>query len=541
VAGAEKMAEIEVCIVGAGAAGGVMAWELARRGIQVVVLESGPRHDFARRADYTRRFVRGENPWETPLAELDRYTTGGRIPYQLEWRRARGVGGSTLHWEGYTLRFHASDFRLRTLYGIAGDWPITYEELEPFYGASEKALGVAGTADDPWASYRSATFPLPPFALSYSDGLFTGACRSLGITLHHLPQARNSVAYGGRSQCQACGTCHACPTGAKASVDLTHIPQAEATGNARVLTNMNVLRFEVERSGRVSGVVYAGHDRQERRLSATLFVLAAGAVETTRLLLLSASSQFPSGLANRSGTVGKYFMSQPVIDVTGRVKHKVYPYRTGFSTAMTRQFAVNRDRSKRGGFLLEFLNSAGPTPSLIAQASGRWGEALRIHVQQEFGHTLGIRIYCEQLPDPGNSISLNPQVKDYFGSPVPHITYDLGGYERATIHEAKEVAGRILQAMGAGSIAAGDPSPSGHQIGVHRMGTDPRTSVVDANLRTHDVPNLYLVGSGCFVTASSSPPTLTIVALAIRAADHIASLLRAGRRAEWVSPVPDRL
>jgi choline dehydrogenase-like flavoprotein len=534
------MAEVEVCIVGAGAAGGVMAWELARRGIRVVVLESGPRHDFARRADYTKRFVRGGNPWETPLAGLDRYTSGGSVPYQLEWRRARGVGGSTLHWEGYTLRFHASDFRLRTLYGIAEDWPIAYEDLEPFYGAAEKALGVAGRADDPWASRRSTPFPLPPFALSYSDGLFAGACKRLGVTLHHLPQARNSIAYGGRSQCQACGTCHVCPTGAKASVDLTHIPQAEATDNVRVLTDVTALRIEVDRSGRVSSVVYAGHDKQERRLSATLFVVAAGAIETARLLLLSASREFPQGLANRSGMVGKNFMSQPYIDVTGDLKDRVYPYRTGFSTAMTRQFAAGRDRSSKGGFFLEFLNSTGPTPAAIAQSSGKWGEALRRQVQQEFGHTLGIRIYCEQLPDPRNSISLNRQVKDYFGSPVPHIVYDLGRYERATLDEAKTLAGRILQAMGAVSIRSSDLSMSGHQIGVHRMGTDPQASVVDANLRTHDVSNLYLVGSGCFVTASSSPPTLTIVALAIRAAEHIASLLRAGGRAEPVRPAPDR-
>lgn len=522
----ETTSEAEVCIVGAGAAGGIMTWELARRGLQVVVLESGPRHDFSRRRDYTRRFLKGENPWRTPLAELDRHTTGGSVPYHLEGSRARGVGGSTLHWEGYTLRFHANDFRLRSLYGIAEDWPISYEDLEPYYGKAEKVLGVAGAADDPWASPRSTPFPLPPFAFSYSDGLFARACNTLGITLHRLPQARNSIAYGGRSQCQAYATCHVCPTGAKASVDLTHIPQAEATGNAQVLTDITVLRLEIDRSGRVSNLVYAGHDKEERRLSARFFVIAAGAVETPRLLFLSASDAFPQGLANRSGHVGKYFMSQPVIDVTGRVKEKVYPYRIGFSTAMASQFAVDRDRSKRGAFYLEFLNSAGPTPPEIARASGKWGEALRKHVRQEFGHTLGIRIFCEQLPDPRNSISLNRQVRDYFGSPVPHITYDVVGHERETLEEAKGIAGKILEVMGAVDIRSSDLYLSAHQIGTHRMGKDPRTSVVDANLRAQDVPNLYLIGSGCFVTASSSPPTLTIAALAIRLAEHITSLLR---------------
>src|SRR5438093_13636568 len=219
--------DADVCIVGAGAAGSVLALELGRRGVRVVVLESGPRHDFAKRWEYVRRYVRHQNPWRTPLWELDRQTVGGPVPYHLEWKRARGVGGSTLHWEGYALRLHTSDFRLRSLYGIADDWPISYQALEPYYGAAERALGVAGEPDEPWASSRSAPFPLPAFPFSHSDGLFARACRGLGVAIHHLPQARNSIAYGGRPQCRACGTCHVCPTGAKASVDLTHVPAAE--------------------------------------------------------------------------------------------------------------------------------------------------------------------------------------------------------------------------------------------------------------------------------------------------------------------------
>src|SRR5262245_10490539 len=151
----------DVCIVGAGAAGGIIAAALVRRRPRVVMLESGPRHELAKRADYARRFLWGENPWRTALGELDRYATGGRVTYDLEWKRARGVGGSTLHWEGYALRFHANDFRLRSLYDVAEDWPITYENLEPYYGAAEKALGVAGTGDDPWASPWSSAVPLP--------------------------------------------------------------------------------------------------------------------------------------------------------------------------------------------------------------------------------------------------------------------------------------------------------------------------------------------------------------------------------------------
>src|SRR6266536_2003636 len=355
--------------------------------------------------------------------------------------------------------------------------------------------------------------------------MFAGACKQVGIVLHHLPQARTSVAYAGRSQCRACGTCFVCPTGAKASVDPTHIPQAEATGNARVLTDATVLRLEVDRSNRVTSVVYAGRDRRERRVSAPLFVLAAGGVETARLLLLSVSESSPTGLANASGLVGKYFMCHPVIDITGRVPEKAYPYRVGFSTAMSRQFAVDRDRARQGAFYLEFLNfPRDGQPEDLALASGKWGEALRRHVETEFGHTVGIRVYCEQLPDPRNSVTLNSRVTDSFGNPVPHITYHVGPQERETLAEARTVAPRVLEAMGASQVRSSALRFASHQIGTHRMGRDPRASVVDETLRAHEVANLYLVGSGCFVTASSSPPALTIAALAIRTAEQIASL-----------------
>jgi glucose dehydrogenase len=518
--------DAEVCIVGAGAAGGIMSLELARRGVNVVVLESGPRHDFGRRGEYVRRYLRRDNPWRTPLAELDRHTTTSTSRYVLDGQRVRGVGGSTLHWEGYAFRFHGDDFRLRSRHGIADDWPITYQELEPYYLRAEHALGVAGADDDPWASPRSAPFPLPAFPFSYSDGLFARAGGSVGITLHSLPQARNSVAYGGRSQCRACGTCYVCPTGAKASTDLTHVPAAEATGNARVLTDSTVLRLELDGTGQVGAAVYAGPDKVERRVTARVFVVAAGAVENARLLLLSATREFPDGLANQSGLVGKFFMLHPSVTLTGRATERVYPYRIGFSTAMSRQFAVERDRRTHGAFFLEFLNSSGPLPDQVAFGSGQWGAALRQHVREEFGRWLGIRIYCEQLPDLANSVSLDPQVRDYFGSRVPHIRWNFGRYDRETLDDARTEVRRVFAALGATNISDSGMTFAAHHIGTHRMGADPRTSVLDANLRAHDVPNLYLVGSGCFVTASASPPTLTIAALAIRAAEHIAGGLR---------------
>lgn len=515
-----------------------MAFELARRGVRVVVVEAGGRHEFRHRAEYVRRYLRHENPWATALPGLDRHTIGGITPYLLDGKRARGIGGSTLHWEGYAVRYHARDFRLRALHGIAEDWPLSYDEIEAYYSRAEEALGVAGVADDPWASPRSRPFPLPPFALSHSDGIFARACRSLDVTLHHLPQARNSRPYDGRAACQACGTCAVCPTGAKASVDLTHIARAEASGRARVVTDTSVVRLEVDGSGQVAAALVASPGRSPERLTARVFVVAGGAVETARLLLHSTSPGFPAGLANRSGLVGRFFMSHPSVDVTGRAPEKVHPYRIGFSTAMSRQFAVERDRARQGAFLLEFLNSAGPTPERIAVDSGLWGPALRARVQAEFGRRLGIRIYGEQLPDRSNAVTLNARVRDPLGVPVPHIHYSVGPYERSALEAAREIAGRILRAAGCDDIRATGITFAGHQIGTHRMGTDPRTSVVTPELRAHDVPNLYLVGSGAFVTATASPPTLTIVALAIRAAEHIARGLGARPPAAEPGPGP---
>jgi choline dehydrogenase-like flavoprotein len=200
----------------------------------------------------------------------------------------------------------------------------------------------------------------------------------------------------------------------------------------------------------------------------------------------------------------------------------------GFSGAMSRQHAVPTARATRGAFFLEFLNWAGPRPDQLAVASGRWGDALRRHVREEFGGWLGIGICCEQLPDDRNSVSLDPSVTDYFGNPVPRLRYHVGPDERKALDDAKAIARRILEALGLSSGL----TFAAHQMGTHRMGPDPRTSVVERTLRAHDVPNLYLVGGGDFVTASASPPTLTIAALAICAARHVAARVRPPRQAE---------
>lgn len=520
----------DVCIIGAGLVGGLMAYELARRGVKVVVLEAGPRYSLAERMAYMQDVVSGRIsgwPFASNQPERDVYTNAGVVSYPLNHLRVKAVGGSTLHWGGQALRFLESDFRLKTLHGIADDWPITYDELEPYYVKAERALGVAGNAqDNPFASRRSADFPLPAFPFSAGDRLFIDACRKLDIVVHSVPWARNSVPYQGRPACAAfatCGTYRICPIAAQYTSE-RHIELAEKTGNAVVVHDAHVVRLLTDRRRRVASAVYMSAGKKEAEQKARLFVLAAHAVETPRLLLLSNSGQFPAGLANGSGLVGKNFMERPAIAVTGVHKEMTYPYRIGFPTAETLQFCNPPDRHQRAATKLEFHNFWGPTPYGIAAASGNWGQTLAEEVRASFGRHMSVEVAIEQLPDPNNSVTLDPEVRDAYGDPAPRITYAFSDYERRALAAGEALARRVLEAAGVGHIEEEVPHGfAGHPMGTCRMGDDPASSVVDRNLRAHEVSNLYIVGSSVFVTGSSLQPSLTIAALAIRAAEHIAA------------------
>lgn len=519
----------DVCIIGAGLVGGLMAYELARRGVKVVVLEAGPRHGLENRFGYMQDIVSGRIagwPFTSNLPERDVYTSVGEVEYPVNHLRVKAIGGSTLHWGGQALRFIESDLRLKTLYGIADDWPIDYNELEPYYAKAEQALGVAGAADSPFASWRSSDFPLPPFPFSAGDRFFFDACKKRGIVVHSIPWARNSIPYQNRPACASfatCGTFRICPIAAQYTSE-AHLDLAVKTGNARVIADANVVRLLTDSQKRVSSAVYMDLNKQENEQRARSFVVAAHTVESARLLLLSESSQFPQGLANGSGMVGKNFMERPAIAVTAVHKEKTYPYRIGFPTAESLQFCNPKDRHEQAGTKLEFHNFWGPTPTQLASASGRWGAALAEEVNQSFGRHMSVEAAIEQLPDPGNTVTLDPHVKDYFGDPAPRITYSFGDYEERALKAAEKLAREILSAADVESIDDEVPRGfAGHPMGTCRMGNDSSTSVVDRNLRAHEVSNLYVVGGSAFVTGSSLQPSLTMAALAIRAAEHIAA------------------
>ncbi|MEX0806629.1 MAG: GMC family oxidoreductase [Candidatus Binatia bacterium] len=520
----------DVCIIGAGLAGGIMAYELASKGVKVTVLEAGPRHDPQTRFSYMQNLLStGADPWASNLPERDVFTNAGETDYPLGAARVKGVGGSTLHWGGLSLRLHETDFKMNSLYGLADDWPIGYEQLEPYYGKAETALGGSRISDNPLASFRTTVIPLPHFPFHYDNRVFTKACERLGIAMHHVPWARNSIPYQNAPACQAFSTCGAygiCPISAQYTSE-RHIHLAEKTGNAEVIPNANVLRINVDKSGRVQSVTYAAPDKEPHEVRARAFVLAAHAIESTRLLLLSESSRFPQGLANRSGMVGKNFMEHLYLSVTAELKEQVAPHRIGFHTAESHQFLGRKKRDEAGSVKVEF-EIIGPTPRDIARRSGHWGADLAKEIRESYGRDVRISLEVEQLPDEKNTISLDPKATDYFGNPAPRITYAIGAYEKATAKKAVEIGESIFGALQGAEITLGGSESMEkiafgyHHMGTCRMGNDPEKSVVNSDLRTHDVDNLFIVGSSVFVTGGGVQPSLTIATLAIRAAEYLA-------------------
>ena len=516
----------DVCVIGAGPAGALLSYSLARRGHDVVVLEAGERFD---RADRLARMKRALRPahdlpevWEMG-GERDAYTSSGGTDYPLNETRVKGVGGTSLHWGGITPRLHEKDFEMESRYGLADDWPIDYEDLRPYYAAAERELGVAGSDDNPFGPPREEPFPMEGFDRSYPDQLLAEACEELGIDVHTLPSARNSEPYDDRPTCQAYGTCiPVCPIGAKYDASV-HVEKAEREG-ARVIDRAPVQRLVHDSAGdRVEAAIYATPDGDEYRQEAREFVVACGAVETPRLLLLSASEEYPEGLANSSGAVGRYLMDHPSYLAYAEVDEPTRQRHIGFNTTATQQF-YEHEGERPGSFQIDFVSWGGPEPVTEALADGEWGDALVENVSETYGESLVTVALCEQLPDERNRVTLDSSTTDEHGNPVPEIRWDVGEREVATAERALEVQAKIMEQLDPTYLWTADPEnpdfPS-HPMGTTRMGTDPAESVVNPRLRTHDLANLSIASSSVFVTGGATNPTLTIAALALKAADHV--------------------
>ncbi|MHC3380484.1 GMC family oxidoreductase [Haloarcula sp. H-GB5] len=540
----EPSERADVCVVGAGPAGALIASRLASDGQEVVVLEAGPRFDRSKREQQMEAAIRpGDHGsvWEMG-GDRDAFSASGERYYPLNISRVKGVGGSTLHWQGMVMRLHPSDFDGSHDTDDPA-WPISYDDLRPYYADAERALGVAGDADNPFAPPRDGAYPLPGFPPSYSDSLFAEACEQLGITMHSVPNARNSEPYDGRGPCVGYGTCQpVCPSGAKYDASV-HIEDAEAEG-ARVIDRAPVQRLVTDGDGRVEAAVYATPDGTEHRQTAREFVIAAGGVETPRLLLLSASDDHPDGLANSSGLVGHYFMDHLFAGAGGTLGRETRQNHVGFLTSECHQFyddpgqavehvsdgetVVGATDEALSPLKLEFLNYAGPSPVELALSGEEWGDTLLSSLRESYGTSIAMGGLVGQPPRKENRVTLDTSTTDDHGNPVPDIQWSWGDRLERSLSRANEIQHAVLSELGVDiswTVGPADTGPAYHHMGTTRMGTDPQTSVVDPQLRTHDVANLSIASSSVFVTAGSMNPTLTIAALALKCADHVSERL----------------
>jgi choline dehydrogenase-like flavoprotein len=523
-------ARADVLIIGAGAAGGVVGRRLAEAGMDVLCLEQGEWPD---RADYP-----GPKPdWELLAMKQwapDPNVRAGPADYPIDVSASdivplmySGVGGSTVLYAGDWPRLTPSDFRVRSLDGVADDWPLTYEELEPCYDRIARQVGVAGLASDP-AYPEGADLPLPPLPLGRGVMDVVRAHDRLGWHWWPAPCAILSLPYDDRHPCAQWGSCmQGCPEGAKASTDVTHWPQAIARG-ARVLTGARATRLLLGRDGLLTGAEYVDSEGRTERADADVVVLAANAIGSARLLLLSAGGAFPDGLANTSGLVGRRLMMHPFAVATGVFAEPLETWRGNVGSRIhSLQFYESDERRGfvRGAKWSLAPSTGGPMNAAMPARAGAavWGPQHHARVRERFGHCLSWGIFGEDLPDEDNRVTLDPVLADASGVPAPRVTYTASQNSRRLLDFHVERARESLLEAGARSVDSLTlmRNAGWHLLGTARMGTDAATSVVDPWGKAHDVDNLYVVDGSVFVTAGGVNPTNSICALALRFADRL--------------------
>jgi choline dehydrogenase-like flavoprotein len=534
---------VDFVIVGSGAAGGIIARELSSAGHSVVVLEQGPRiRESELEHDEFGTFMLGRlsnDPAAQPQTfrptPADTAQQGRALIY------GRMVGGSNAHFTGNFWRLHPSDFNeASVLGGVPGtglvDWPLTYDELEPYYTRAEWELGVSGVPG-PFDPPRSRPYPMPPLPVKSSGVLLEKGARALGYHPQPTPMAINSQPYNGRPPCQHCGFClfFVCEFKAKSSSMATMLPAAEATGRCEIRAGSYVARVETSPAGRATGVSYFDGGKQLHLQRARAVVLCANGAETPRLLLNSASSRFPDGLANSSGLVGKYLMFNTYFGVHAQFEHPLNEFKSVQNTRMIHDFYdTDPKRGFYGGGGIDARFGQYPIIYALgglAPGSPGWGDEYARGLAEQFARSMFFGAHGTSLPLEGNSVTIDPGLKDDWGLPCMRVTYtdhpdDLKCAEFLTARalEIADAAG----ARKAWPEQVGPQTQSVHLLGTCRMGNDPRRSVIDRFHRTHDVRNLFICDGSSMVTSSRGQPTETISALAFRAGEHIAAAATRG-------------
>jgi len=509
-----------VVIIGTGAGGGVLANELAQKGVSVVALEAGGRH-------YPDDFINDE--WESfgQLAWTDPRTTSGdwRVSKDFSGLPAwivKSVGGTTQHWAGASLRFQDHEWKARTVYGdIDGatllDWPIDAAEMDPWYTKAEDKLEVTRTGDRPGlpGNNNYLVFEKGARALGYKD-------------VHTGRMAINSDENRDRLMCQQTGFCfQGCKWGSKWSAGYVDIPEGERTGNLEVRTHAHVARILHDNTGKVTGVEYFDQDGNLQMQKARVICVAGNSFESPRLLLNSASNMFPKGLANSSDQVGRNYMRH----MTGSV-YAVFdkPVRMWRGTTMA---GIIQDESRHdpsrgfvGGYELETLALGLPFMAAFLDP-GAWGREFTTALDS-YENMAGMWIVGEDMPQADNRVTLNSDVKDQHGLPVVNVHFSDHSNDIAMRDHAYRQGQAVYEAVGATRTFPTPPYPSTHNLGTNRMSENPEDGVVNKWGQTHDISNLYISDGSQFTTGAAENPTLTIVALAIRQADYLARELAAG-------------
>ena len=520
---------VDVLVIGAGASGAALAWSLADTRMKILCLEQG---DWMDPSDYPTTGT----DWE--LRRFGEYSfspnTRGRpedypvndLASPIHISNFNAVGGSTILYAAHFPRFHPSDFRVATLDGVGADWPIDYQTLEPYYALNDRMMGVAGLAGDP--AYPPKEVPLPPVPLGTLGETLARGFNELGWHWWHSDSAIATREYEGRAACINLGPClTGCAQGAKGSTDLTYWPAAIRNG-VELRPHCRVREITVGADGMADGVIYFDAEGVERRQRAEIVVVACNGVGTPRLLLNSCSSRFPDGLANDSGLVGKNLMFHPYSMVTGLFDRPLEGYKGPHGCCMISKefYETDLERGFVRGYSYEIVRGNGPvSTAIIGMAAGQipWGEGHHEAFARHFDRSAGMVAICEDLPEPHNCVTLDPDLKDGHGIPCPKIDYRLSENSTRMLEHSVARGKEVLEAAGALETSAEAPLPFAgwHLMGTARMGRDPATSVVNEWGRCHDVRNLFIVDGSVFVTAAAVNPTNTIQALALYIADNI--------------------
>ncbi len=501
---------IDFAVVGVGSAGGVLLQRLARAGFKVTGFEAGPFWD-------TERDWVSDEMGAYDLYWNDLRITGGENPLALGNNNSgKGVGGGSVHWAAFTPRFHPSDFEVYTRDGVGADWPLKYDEIEPYYDLLEQEIPVAGPAWYPWGKPHGHPYaPHPTSAVG--DTLIRG-CTKLGIPVSAGgPVAILSASHGDRPHCIYRGFCiQACKVGAKASTLITHVPDALKHG-AEVRDRSMVSRISLDKGGCTDGVFYFDREGREHFQKARAVIVCGYAIETPRLLM-------NSGLANSSGTLGKYLMAQAGNVILGRFDELVRMYKAPPAHALTEEFY---ETDPKRGFARGFaVQTVGPLPIAFAKqmmaAKGQWGWGLR-RTMMDYNHWCSLGLRGEILPWEDNRVELasGPGEKDRFGLPVAKVTFSLHDNDKKMIEYGKKKVMEIMWAAGATEVV--QESRYAHLVGAARMSATPETGVCDKFGRTWDVHNLFVMDGSVMPTQGSANPGLTIQALAARTADYLIS------------------